>query len=222
MTAAWTYNPNGTWDIRTYQSGTYKGTSYASFDVSYSASEKPTLKTYYSSGGAVVATVVLAEADDGILTAAFSDEDIDATPLERTLDRSRAIPTRSVVPMVNAPVKGATQPESKIQNIEALMLGAKPMGSDKAGDVGILLGGNEIVEVLAAALFLGGMPLPRSLKAKTDRSRAMESNAQPSAPLAIFDILEDRFETMADHTDLSELPSAMHSDQGAVDWIVMR
>jgi hypothetical protein len=40
-------------------------------------------------------------------------------------------------------------------------------------------------------------------------------------PLSTFDLFADRFEPVNPGADPVDLPSAMHSDDGAVDWVVV-
>ncbi len=213
LTADYAYSNGETIDW-TYSSGTYNGLAYSSYSITYSATATPLSQTYYSSSGAVVGTVIFAENDDGVLPA-VDQGGADQTPAielaAASVEGQKPIAAVAAV----APAVG----QKAAPSVEALMLGATVPRSNKAGDVEKMFGKNEFVEALAASLFLGGVNLSSALRARG--ARTPRRDQARSVPLATFDILEDRLEQVADEIEIADLPSAMHSDHGEVDWIAM-
>jgi hypothetical protein len=207
-----THNADGSYDAHYFTPITYNGVIYASYDVAWNSAAVPQTETYYSSSGAPVVTVTLngappqmARATDNagaggapVSVAAFSDMPDPAASREAVAapaDKDAAAPTRPAPAIVDA---------------QSLMLGATPTAP--AGDLRKLFGLDSKAPQLAA-LLLGAVPLAALRgKAPADKRKA--------SALATFDLVEDRFDAPQED-DALDLPLAGHSDQGAVDWIVM-
>ena len=76
--------------------------------------------------------------------------------------------------------------------------------------------GAEGARAMEAALLIGLGAVGAHL-VRGDRKRG-EANRNP---LALYDVIEDRFEGADQTAEPIDLPSFGHSDQGAVDWIVI-
>ncbi|MGP0106661.1 hypothetical protein, partial [Rhodoblastus sp.] len=204
-------NPDGSYDVWHYTAGMVGSIDYASYDVAYSSSGVATTETFYSSGGAPVYSVNLADdSDPNLQQAKLSDQD--AAPANQIAPASATVDgDEDLTPAPAAAALSATR-------IGSLMFGAAPAPSAPAADVEKLFRGREGAEALAAALVLGAAPLTAVLARRRARKPA---ECGKVTIFATFDMVEDRFEPVEAESLEFDLPLAGHSDHGEVDWIAM-
>ncbi|MEO6842783.1 MAG: right-handed parallel beta-helix repeat-containing protein [Bradyrhizobium sp.] len=226
LSAAWAYNADGSYQVAyTGVPGTFDGVAYASYTLSYTSTGFLGLKTYYNTGGSVVATVTYSPSGGPptIKLSAMTGSDGDDSDIDNQGDGVTAdlqladtamVGNGSAIYLPTLTAAGwngmnSNSIEATANINSALQAAAKPRVAHHAAP-----------ELLVQAL-VGGIVLPAFLTAKGDQqARKSKGNRKPFV-LSTFDLLADRFEPVTPDADPADLPSAMFADEGAVDWVVM-
>jgi pyruvate/2-oxoglutarate dehydrogenase complex dihydrolipoamide acyltransferase (E2) component len=161
--------------------------------------------TYYTRGGAVIARLEAGEDDQpDLLQAAL-------TPAEGVAAAEPA----TASPVIPAARQRAA-PAPAQERLAALMFGAPSARTSPKPEIEAMFGGEAAIHALEAALLLGLAPIARGTLKQRGKS-PVPSRSQ----MALYDMAQDRFEGADEAPEPIDLPLSTHSDQGAVDWIVM-
>ena len=220
LIAAWTYNPNGSYQVAyTGVPGKFDGVAYASYILSYTSTGFLSLKTYYDTGGSVVATVAYSPSGGpptitlSAMTGSDGD-DIDNQGVMADVQFADAVMVGNAVTLPTLTATGWNGTSLNLMEATA-NVSSVPQAASRPGAA------HHAASELLVQAFVGGIVLPAFLAAKGDQqARKSKDNRKPLV-LSTFDLLADRFEPITPDADPADLPSAMFADEGAVDWVIM-
>jgi hypothetical protein len=162
--------------------------------------------TYYTRGGVVIARLEAGDGEDpALLRAALTASD-------GAIAAAAPAPAAQVIPIE----RQRAAPAPAQERLATLMFGAPTARTSPEPKIEAMFGGRAAIHALEAALLLGLAPIARG--ALKQRGKAP---SQSRSALALYDIAEDRFEGADQAPEPIDLPLLTHSDQGAIDWIVM-
>ena len=212
-----TVNTDGSYDVRFYTGGTFKGVAYASVDRTYTAANVLTGAIYYDGSGKVVATQTFAA--NGAALDAADPSDVIVVAFDDNLTEGTNAEVQFVDDVAN---DDSADPSGRIlSSTGALMLGVDTASAPRNIEINTMIGPVPTRDTLAQALLVGGIVLPAAVVTANGKSASKQSNARRRSSLSTFDLLADRFESVDPEPMPFDLPSAMHSGDDAVDWEVL-